>query len=172
MCKGTNEWLHLECLRTWQKTVVMEQPTHPKYHTKIDQVCNVCLEPFTGVGEAPDREAMMVRVHTFMYQPLTFLYQLSTFMYHSEMTDSPFPLSCAFIVLSFSLIPPNVPSPFILQVSYTGAELAASVAPGNLLVTSRDSSREKLELMAKVQSSQTLSKSVLHRQSPAFGSRF
>lgn len=85
MCKGTNEWLHLECLRTWQKAVVLDQPTHPKYHTKIDQVCSVCLELFTGVGEAPDREAMMV--------------------------------------------------------SYTGAELAASVAPGNLLVASRDSSR-------------------------------
>jgi ubiquitin-conjugating enzyme E2 J2 len=93
MCKGTNEWVHLECLRTWQKSVVLDQPTHPKYHTKIDQVCNVCLEPFTGIGEAPDRHEMMV--------------------------------------------------------SYTGAELAAMVTPGNLLVTSRESSREKLELMAK-----------------------
>jgi hypothetical protein len=36
-----------------------------------------------------------------------------------------------------------------MMVSYTGAELAAMVAPGNLLVTSRDSSREKLELMAR-----------------------
>lgn len=93
MCKGTNEWVHLECLRTWQKQVLLDQPTHPKYHTKIDQVCNVCLEPFTGIGEAPDRHEMMV--------------------------------------------------------SYTGAELAAMVTPGNLLVSSRDSSREKLELMAK-----------------------
>jgi hypothetical protein len=30
--------VHLECLRTWQKQVVLEQPTHPRYHTKIDQV--------------------------------------------------------------------------------------------------------------------------------------
>ena len=93
MCKGTNEWVHLECLRTWQKSVVLTQPTHPKYQTDIHRVCNVCLEPFTGVGIPPSRHEQMV--------------------------------------------------------AYTGAELAALIVPGNLLVTSRDSSREKLELMAK-----------------------
>ena len=60
MCRGTNEWVHLECLRTWQKSVVLEQHTHPKYQTKIDQVCNVCLEPFTGIGEAPSRHEQIV----------------------------------------------------------------------------------------------------------------
>ena len=42
--------VHLECLREWQKSVLLTQPTHPKYHTSIDRVCNVCLEPFTGEG--------------------------------------------------------------------------------------------------------------------------
>ena len=60
MCKGTNEWVHLECLRTWQKSVVLTQPTHPKYQTDIHRVCNVCLEPFTGVGIPPSRHEQMV----------------------------------------------------------------------------------------------------------------
>ncbi len=50
MCRGTNEWLHLECLKQWQKAVVLSQPTHPKYQTNIDEVCNVCCEPFQGPG--------------------------------------------------------------------------------------------------------------------------
>ena len=50
MCKGSNEWVHLECLRKWQKQVLLTQPTHPKYQTSIDTVCNVCLEPFHGEG--------------------------------------------------------------------------------------------------------------------------
>ena len=40
--------------------VVLTQPTHPKYHTKIDSVCNVCLEPFTGVGEPPSRHEQIL----------------------------------------------------------------------------------------------------------------
>ena len=92
-CQGTNEWVHFECLRKWQKSVLDTQPTHPKYQTDIDRVCNVCLEPFTGEGIPPSR--------------------------HDQI------------------------------VSYASAELAAMVQPGNLLVSSRDSSREKLELLAK-----------------------
>jgi hypothetical protein len=50
----------VECLRKWQRQVVLDQPTHPKYHTKIDSVCNVCLEPFTGVGEPPSRHEQIL----------------------------------------------------------------------------------------------------------------
>jgi hypothetical protein len=92
MCKGSNEWVHLACLRKWQKEVVLSSPTHPKYHTHIDRVCNICLEPFAGVGIPPSRHERMVQ--------------------------------------------------------YTGAELAALVRPGNLLVSSREGSRENLELVA------------------------
>ena len=36
-CAGGQKWVHLECLRKWQKEVVLTQPTHPKYHTDIDK---------------------------------------------------------------------------------------------------------------------------------------
>jgi erythromycin esterase-like protein/ubiquitin-protein ligase len=49
-CRGSLEWLHLACLRTWQTEVVLSQPTHPRFQTSIDTVCNVCLEPFSGPG--------------------------------------------------------------------------------------------------------------------------
>lgn len=94
MCRGTNEWLHLECLKQWQKQVVLSQPTHPKYQTNIDEVCNICCEPFQGPGiEKSGRRAQ------------------------------------------------------ILQY-VGGAQIAALVAPGNLLVSTREASRENLELAA------------------------
>ena len=93
MCKGSNEWVHLECLRTWQRTVVLTQPTHPKYQTSIDTVCNVCLEPFTGPGIPRSR--------------------------HEQILEY-----------------------------VGGAQIAALVRAGNLLVTTRESSRENLELIA------------------------
>ena len=68
MCKGSNEWVHLECLRKWQKEVVLSQPTHPKYHTDIDKVCNICLEPFTGVGIPPSRHSQILKyTHVFHF---------------------------------------------------------------------------------------------------------
>jgi len=92
MCKGSNEWVHLECLREWQKRVLIDQPTHPQYQTSIDSVCNVCLEPFTGIGEAPSR--------------------------HDQI------------------------------LSYTTPQLAKLAStPGNLLVSTRESSRESLEII-------------------------
>jgi hypothetical protein len=72
---------------------VLQQPTHPKYQTNIDTVCNVCLEPFQGAGVAASR--------------------------HEQILE------------------------------YVGGrEIAALVAPGNLLVSTRESSRENVELMA------------------------
>jgi erythromycin esterase-like protein/ubiquitin-protein ligase len=93
-CRGSNEWLHLECLRQWQKTVVLTQPTHPKYQTNIDTVCNVCLEPFTGPGILRSR--------------------------HEQIFE------------------------FV-----GGAEIARLVEAGNLLVSTRESSRENLELITQ-----------------------
>ena len=63
MCKGSNEWVHLECLRKWQKEVLLTQPTHPKYQTHIDRICNICLEPFTGVGIPPSRHEQVRTLH-------------------------------------------------------------------------------------------------------------
>ena len=47
--------VHIECLKKWQREVLLSQPTHPKYQTTIDRICNVCLEPFTGEGIPPSR---------------------------------------------------------------------------------------------------------------------
>eukprot|EP00939_MAST-03C_sp_MAST-3C-sp1_P005335 g5335.t1 len=87
------DFVHLECLRKWQKSVLLSQSTHPKYQTSIDRICNVCLEPFSGIGEAPSR--------------------------HEQ----------------------------ILQ--YTGEQIVNMVREGNLLVSTRESSRENLDLMKK-----------------------
>lgn len=45
-CKGSGQWVHLSCLRQWQKSVLLTQSTHPKYQTRIDEICNsaVCLK--------------------------------------------------------------------------------------------------------------------------------
>ena len=94
MCRGSNEWVHLECLRQWQKNVVLTQSTHPKYQTSIDRICNVCLEPFTGKGIPISRHEQIM--------------------------------------------------------SYVGGEeIARMVKAGNLLVSTRESSRENLELIAQ-----------------------
>jgi len=45
-CKGSSQWVHLACLRQWQKSVLLTQSTHPRYQTRIDEICNVCDEPF------------------------------------------------------------------------------------------------------------------------------
>ena len=93
MCRGSNEWVHLACLRQWQTAVVLAQPTHPKYQTSIDTVCGICLEPFSGPGIAQSRHAQ------------------------------------------------------ILEYA-GGAEMARLVAPGSLLVSSRESGRDSVELAA------------------------
>jgi putative AlgH/UPF0301 family transcriptional regulator len=93
LCRGSNEWVHLKCLQAWQKQVLLDQPTHPKYQSSIDRICNVCLEPFTGKGIPPSRHEQIL--------------------------------------------------------SFTGAEIPALIKPGNLLVKTRESSRDNLELIAQ-----------------------
>jgi len=48
-CKGGQRWVHLECLRRWQRMVLVSQPTHPMFHG--DELrhasCNVCKSEFT-----------------------------------------------------------------------------------------------------------------------------
>ena len=40
-CKGSGQWVHLGCLRQWQKSVLLTQSTHPKYQTRIDEICGL-----------------------------------------------------------------------------------------------------------------------------------
>lgn len=47
-CRGGQRWVHLECLRRWQRMVLVSQPTHPMFHG--DELrhtsCNVCKSEF------------------------------------------------------------------------------------------------------------------------------
>lgn len=58
-CKGNLKWVHLTCLRKWQKSVLLTQSTNPKYRTNIDETCNVCLTKFNV--KPPDRYEMMLK---------------------------------------------------------------------------------------------------------------
>ena len=48
-CKGGQKYVHISCLRQWQRMALVSQPTHPAYYE--DDVrhhkCNVCLSEFT-----------------------------------------------------------------------------------------------------------------------------
>ena len=48
-CKGGQKYVHLECLRRWQRMILVSQPTHPAFY-KDDarhHDCNVCKAQFT-----------------------------------------------------------------------------------------------------------------------------
>mmetsp|Transcript_21799 Transcript_21799/g.36732 ORF Transcript_21799/g.36732 Transcript_21799/m.36732 type:complete len:555 (+) Transcript_21799:92-1756(+) len=48
-CSGGQKYVHLNCLRRWQRMVLVSQPTHPAFYE--DDVrhhkCNVCLSEYT-----------------------------------------------------------------------------------------------------------------------------
>ena len=48
-CKGGQKWVHLDCLRRWQRMVLVSQPTHPMFHGEDQRQhdCNVCKQPYT-----------------------------------------------------------------------------------------------------------------------------
>ena len=48
-CRGGQKWVHLDCLRRWQRMVLVSQPTHPMFHGEDQRQdnCNVCKQPFT-----------------------------------------------------------------------------------------------------------------------------
>jgi len=54
-CKGSSAWVHIGCLRQWQKSVVLTQSTHPVYQTKINEICNICNKPFLDQFKPPAR---------------------------------------------------------------------------------------------------------------------
>mmetsp|Transcript_52142 Transcript_52142/g.125917 ORF Transcript_52142/g.125917 Transcript_52142/m.125917 type:complete len:639 (-) Transcript_52142:224-2140(-) len=60
VCKGGQKYIHLSCLRRWQRMVLVSQPTHPDFweederHTR----CNVCKSEFTC--PPPTREELML----------------------------------------------------------------------------------------------------------------
>jgi len=48
-CRGGQRYVHLDCLRRWQRMVLVSQPTHPSYYEKDKRqhICNVCNTEFT-----------------------------------------------------------------------------------------------------------------------------
>ena len=58
-CKGGQKWVHLHCLRRWQRMVLVSQPTHPAFYTSDARhhTCGVCAAPFTCAP--PTRHELM-----------------------------------------------------------------------------------------------------------------
>lgn len=58
-CKGGQRYVHLACLRRWQRMVLVSQSTHPAFYTDDARhhECNVCKTAFTC--EPPTRHELM-----------------------------------------------------------------------------------------------------------------
>jgi hypothetical protein len=58
-CRGGQKWVHLACLRRWQRIVLVSQPTHPAFYERDPRhyKCNVCKGTFTC--EPPSRLELM-----------------------------------------------------------------------------------------------------------------
>mmetsp|Transcript_11096 Transcript_11096/g.29420 ORF Transcript_11096/g.29420 Transcript_11096/m.29420 type:complete len:610 (+) Transcript_11096:73-1902(+) len=48
-CAGGQKWVHVACLRRWQRGIVAQLPTSPQLHSpeSRQRICNVCRAPFT-----------------------------------------------------------------------------------------------------------------------------
>ena len=48
-CKGGQKYVHLSCLRRWQRMVLVSQSTHPAFQTDDERhyICNVCKGRYT-----------------------------------------------------------------------------------------------------------------------------
>jgi len=48
-CRGGQKYVHLSCLRQWQRMVLVSQPTHPDFYgdDARHQMCNVCKGTFS-----------------------------------------------------------------------------------------------------------------------------
>eukprot|EP00039_Didymoeca_costata_P018442 m.333469 g.333469 ORF g.333469 m.333469 type:complete len:516 (+) comp17149_c0_seq1:199-1746(+) len=59
-CKGGQKYCHLSCLRRWQRSVLVSQPTHPAFYERDERqfVCSVCASAFAY--EPPTRQEMML----------------------------------------------------------------------------------------------------------------
>ena len=48
-CRGDQTYCHLSCLRRWQRSLIVTQPTHPSlYEEDVRRcICRVCTQPFS-----------------------------------------------------------------------------------------------------------------------------
>ncbi len=58
-CKGDQKWVHLRCLRKWQRSILISQPTHPAFYLddKRHHICGVCKQKFNF--PPPTRQELM-----------------------------------------------------------------------------------------------------------------
>uniref|UniRef100_A0A061RWY6 Protein involved in mrna turnover and stability n=1 Tax=Tetraselmis sp. GSL018 TaxID=582737 RepID=A0A061RWY6_9CHLO len=58
-CSGGQKYVHLNCLRLWQRRVLVSQPTHPAFYEEDlrHHRCNVCLSEYTCAP--PSRAELM-----------------------------------------------------------------------------------------------------------------
>ncbi|CAK0882607.1 unnamed protein product, partial [Prorocentrum cordatum] len=60
-CTGGQQWVHFDCLRRWQRSVLVLQPTHPALYGNDNlrrmTHCGVCTQPFSC--PPPSRHEMM-----------------------------------------------------------------------------------------------------------------
>lgn len=58
-CSGGQKYVHLKCLRQWQRMVLVTQPTHPAFYDRDlrHHTCNVCKAEFTCAP--PTRHELM-----------------------------------------------------------------------------------------------------------------
>ena len=58
-CKSGQKWVHLKCLRRWQRMVLVSQPTHPAFwqDDKRHHKCNICTARYKC--KPPTRSELM-----------------------------------------------------------------------------------------------------------------
>ena len=56
-CKGSNKYIHKECLYDWQLKTILNQSTHPKYQINSDIICSICKSEYKIKGKS--REDLM-----------------------------------------------------------------------------------------------------------------
>ena len=83
-CKGFQKWVHLECLRRWQRSIIVSQPTHPAFYARDERqfICNVCKSEFSVVP--PTRAEMMA---SFTGDELANLLQVGCFITATKETS-------------------------------------------------------------------------------------
>lgn len=61
-CSGGQKYVHLKCLRMWQRAVLVSQPTHPDLYSvdSRQRICNVCKTEFTCAP--PTRTELMASI--------------------------------------------------------------------------------------------------------------
>eukprot|EP00930_Biecheleria_cincta_P073433 TRINITY_DN6072_c0_g1_i1.p1 TRINITY_DN6072_c0_g1~~TRINITY_DN6072_c0_g1_i1.p1 ORF type:complete len:611 (-),score=103.93 TRINITY_DN6072_c0_g1_i1:52-1848(-) len=96
-CAGGQKYVHLKCLRRWQRAVLVSQPTHPDFYDSDtrQRICNVCNTQFSC---APPTRAELLASFTgpelaALIEERCFIGSAESFSQELERQLSPFPAS-------------------------------------------------------------------------------